>query len=470
MYGYDPGNSNAHPGGTSLEANPGKEKSVLESDISAEDVAYRNIGPPDASGPDYPPGPPVVDGTMLYFLFAGDLIAYDFEQEAEQWRVESDSDNDAAPSYLWYGPCLCEKEIAVTDFFTVYFIDRTTGEIAGECELVSPHFANAVVCGKSAHHPNGLVQSDRFVYSIAGTLLFAIERKKKTIAWRFGHSRIEGRPLVSDKHVIVSSSDDIYGIDLSTGFVAWIKSRQTNYGTFIPALVHEGKLIGTAGNKLIALDATTGERNWLYSFEFPTGGARQTPWACAADGKLFAVALCQQPTDELANEYGLVSIAVADGTEHWQRTSKIQIPDDDDWPVDVGVSRPVLSGESIIVESGTTPQYLLTDGGVGPDNQSPYYTGFAGIGSGTLRVFDFDSGDQRWHCSLNDRVTSLVATSERVYVGMSSGTFHSFVEDETDNKDTTESQTIAFCPNCGTNVEQYEQPQYCPDCGERLKI
>lgn len=259
----------------------------------------------------------------------------------------------------------------------------------------------------------------------------------------------------------------MYGLNPSNGRIQWMRDAELPSGIFTPRLLHDKTLVGLVDDTIVGLDAMDGDREWTYSPKMPDMPAGHDCWMCAVNGDLFAVTIAQLGDDESRGKYRLVSLSLKDGNKNWQQDCHVSTPFDDPMvdPADIEVSRPIISGDSIFVESGTTPRYLMTDGG------HPYYSGYARVGSGTLRAFDVGTGNQRWRCALDDRATSLAATNERIYLGVSRGTFHSFLDhkESDDGKTAVYDDNIFFCPHCGTDVRQFDEPRYCPDCGRQIE-
>jgi outer membrane protein assembly factor BamB len=183
-----------------------------------------------------------------------------------------------------------------------------------------------------------------------GTVL-AVDAASGAEQWRadVGAGGSSGSPTVYDGTVYATGNDALYGFDPDTGDRVFFRGQLDVDGTSVTAAHGQVYLYATSEGGLAALDAETGETNWVYEDaedprEFSaTTVAQETVYATADDGTVYAV-------------------DAANGAEVWRQSLTF----------DGQTDRPE-----------TTP--TVADGTV-----------YVGTEYGRLYAFDATSGDEQW--------------------------------------------------------------------------
>jgi outer membrane protein assembly factor BamB len=289
--------------------------------------------------------------------------------------------------------------------------------------------------------------------------------------------------LVNEDIVVVWSQETVYALDPASGSIIWTCDRELSE----PQLISGGYLISTSSDIILARDVTNGEVEIEHELSFGgdeeetnsidsccrncgeeiSGGAKICPYCgrglallepvVAATNKKLIVARCCQ-----AEGFKIQCLSLESGEEIWHQDWQANIPDEKE--VDsVGISSLVISGDTILVESGWSKYsgtVLTTDGGFAPLLDSDI--------NRELRVLDLETGDGLWRCSLGDKASFVGVTGDRIYVWESGGTIRAFgKEDEMDSGDAQR----RFCPDCGKIFDEKELEQewnYCLNCGSGM--
>ncbi|MFC5972536.1 PQQ-binding-like beta-propeller repeat protein [Halomarina salina] len=263
-------------------------------------------------------------------------------------------------------------------------------------------------------------------------------REEPSVRWRRGVGQSGLRaPTVSDGRVYVTETDRLMVVDATSGETEWELAGETPRGK--PS-VSDGTVYTVADDVLQALDAETGEQRWSRSF----------------DGPLTMPATVQGEYLTVGERETVHVVSAEDGSVNWSRRL-------------VGrVSYPALGavGASPFVATGTGGVYSLGAGGevgvhedlsarfstpptlgrdfayVGDDSGTLYalepLTGAVewsadqaagrhgiaytdnyvySVNGSTLRAFDTESGEEYWSFDVGDGTGSPAAVGDTVYVG-----------------------------------------------------
>jgi outer membrane protein assembly factor BamB len=460
MAGFDGGNTNWNPRGVRLVDDP-------ECVTSVEYFGPTSLDP-GAGVPRAPPGTVVVDGPTLYFAHDNEVTAYDFEKGSVRWRREIGSHSERISPEQRRPPSIADDELYIDPEGTVYGINRSSGDVRWRCHV----FEGDPEQHTHSRPRHGVVVTEQFVYDVVGGTLYAVDRRSGAVAWRFDRAQLERRPLVDDDIVVVHGTESVVGLDPIAGTTAWETAR-----AFVPeggsaqiqnktqessTLLSGGTVVTTDGPGVYALSGETGRVRWNVSLSVPVQGL------AATDERLVVAGRQEHWSDSSEGRtYELACFSMADGRQRWQ--IGVDIPGEINANTNVRVGRPLITGDTVLVDSGWTPPVLATDGGIPYEHDPP--------GGGTLRAFDLETGEQRWYCPLGEPAAFKSATRTRAYIGGLGGAIHAFEDSGTktvvyDPESRRESVSIhasgAACPGCGSSLDDHDDPAYCPDCGRAL--
>jgi outer membrane protein assembly factor BamB len=228
-----------------------------------------------------------------------------------------------------------------------------------------------------------------YVGTYEGDALVALDPATGTVEWRYDRLSSGGRVAVlgpaDDRLVVAPGADGLHGVDATTGERRWV------YGD--GSFDHDGNVVATDG----AVFANG--RNGIHAVEIASGERRWT-----ADGNQVGAATGETL---LLGDGPFRALSTADGTERWRV--------DDTTPYG---SIAVRDGTVYVGELGTVEAYALADGteewvfeGDTEDFRVPAVTAnrvvvgssWTEVAGGNLYVLDRPDGDLQWCRSYGDR-------------------------------------------------------------------
>ncbi|WP_224333806.1 PQQ-binding-like beta-propeller repeat protein [Haloprofundus halobius] len=266
--------------------------------------------------------------------YPGYLVALDDETGEIRWRVEF-------PSLAGGDPALAGDTILVGDEAGTLYAISTTGERRWTQELDAA-VRTPTVIGEHVY----VLDASATVYG------FTLDGEQ---CWKHSHSRfwndllgrgssfaVDSAPTVDDSRVYVTVQEN--PSDDRTGHVTafnhggneeWNYSFPTGYDSpSTPAVVDDIVLV-TGGDRIVALDATTGERRWRFVVGHEYTGAPAT------DGKRVYV-----------GAKNLYALDITDGSEQW-RIVNHGVRDAVGWEKSVPfMARPVVTDDAVYLRAG----------------------------------------------------------------------------------------------------------------------
>lgn len=313
--------------------------------------------------------PAVAEGFCYFGTTDGMIYGVDAAAGEHQWEVET---GGAVRS----SPAVADGQVYVgSDDGTLYAIDAVEGTVEWTVETSGQVRASPTVA-------NGLVYIGSWDWN-----LYAIDPVEGTEVWSFETgAAIDGAAAVPSEDaavedsawtdlVFVASRDGrVYGLDASSGEREWVYE----VGEPIPGApaVAEGRIfVGSLDQQVYGIDAASGEYRWAVS----TGGAIVTSPAVAE---------------------GSVYVAVRDGST--SRIRQLATNGDEGWTAKAG---------------GQLTAPAVANGLV-----------YAGSRTGDVAAFEVGSGDQVWSVSTGSAVGQpLAVAGDRVFGGNTGGRFFSLV-------------------------------------------
>jgi len=184
-----------------------------------------------------------------------------------KWKFKADGYITTSPAlagdFLYFG----------SEDGNLYALERESGDEKWRFVTEGPvHSSPAVVGGLVYFQSN-----DGFVYALNarnGKQKWKTDTGLPLSQQLVGFDYLSSSPVVSDGVVYIGGADgNLYALNGTTGEQIWMVASLNTPVRTSPA-VADGVVYFTAGNRLIALDAATGEEKWAFAFSLP---ARSSP-------------------------------------------------------------------------------------------------------------------------------------------------------------------------------------------------
>lgn len=339
----------------------------------------------------------------------GSITAFDTNGDP-QWRIKTDDRVRSSPAVvdgiLYVGSA----------DGCVYALDVDSGSQHWCFETDGPVNTSPAVVDGTVYVGSG----DGNVYGLA-----ADSGKER---WRFkttgkrsyrGEGKVESSPAIVDGSLYVGGTDGMYALDTVTGTEEWF--FETDGWSKSPPTVVEGTIyFGCSDNHIYALDADEGNERWCFEIEWMDSPSLSP---AIVDGILYIG----------SNDGHVYALDTVMGTEQWRFET------DGD-----------VRSSPAVVDSNL---YVRTD-------------------NGHIYALHTKNGDERWHFEADGWLTSLLTVVDgTLYVGAADGTVCALegaetevFRGETEQTDTT-TQIYQACSNCEADLSEYDDPQFCPECG-----
>lgn len=245
---------------------------------------------------------------------------------------------------------------------------------------------------------------------VGGSAGVALDRATGDVRWEFGPSaEFFGSPTLADGTLHVEGGETLYALRPDDGSVAWSAGLGDDGSD--PVAVGDGvAVVGTLGDRVLAVDAADGSDRWTVTADNWVNG---TP--VVVDGTVFAG----------SDDDRVYSVDAGDGTVRWR------------YDAGANVDRCVaVAGDTVLVatngnglhavDRGTGErrwQWTATEFGESPFLQAPVVVGdvvYLADADGTVRGLALDDGTELWSVSPGRGVaTPVVQVDGTLYVGTS---------------------------------------------------
>ncbi|MBN1121690.1 MAG: PQQ-like beta-propeller repeat protein [Anaerolineae bacterium] len=199
----------------------------------------------------------------IYLAAGAQVFAIDPEINSELWVYPSEADRTRT---FYAAPAVDDDIVVVTDYTDMlHVLNRANGSLRWTFETDNARFIGSAVIG------------DEMIYAGAvNGVVYALDREEGSTAWTFATERdIWSTPLLDDGTLYVTSLDrHLYALDAATGDLQWqFPANGTELDPEMGAIVgtpstNDGVLyFGSFNNHVYALDIETRDILWSYETE-----------------------------------------------------------------------------------------------------------------------------------------------------------------------------------------------------------
>jgi outer membrane protein assembly factor BamB len=278
---------------------------------------------------------------------------------------------------------------------------------------------------------------------------------------------ITARLAVVDDVLYVADRNCVYAVDVADGSVDFAFRGTADEVFQLGPAVADG-ILYVGGNKpedgvMYALDAADGSERWRTELDQPI----RPP--AVADGTVY-----------VSSRGGIHALDAADGNERWS------------FDQNISTAPAVVNGTVYVGGNGTL--YALSAsigsqrwqvdcdfGSYGPPvvDDGTIYVG----GGDGLYALDAADGSEQWRFRTEEVMYPPVVVDGRIYIGGDDGTLYALgsrttptevytaeedAESRSGNEDDDATAVYRPCSNCGADLGEYGDVDFCPECGSEL--
>jgi outer membrane protein assembly factor BamB len=270
---------------------------------------------------------------------------------------------------------------------------------------------------------------------------------------------------VVDDVLYVGVKNCVYGVNVADGSVDFVFRGTADESFELDPAVADG-ILYVGGNEsedgfMYALDAADGSERWRAELD-------RLNWPPAvADGTVY-----------VSGRGGIHALDAADGSERWS------------FQKNICTAPAVLNGTVYVGDYGT---FYALSASIGSQRWqvdcAPYSapvvddgTVYVGGGDG-LYALDAADGSEQWRFRTEEPICPPVVVDGRIYIGGDDGTLYALgsrttptevytaeedAESRSGDKDDDVTAVYRSCSNCGADLGEYGDVDFCPECGSEL--
>lgn len=384
-------------------------------------------------------------------------------------------DCDTEPTVRWQRDIRGTTGLAVHDTLCIAAVDQ--GVVALQADgtpawrfTTAGSFMLPTVGKQSVYVTSAGSTDDEYGY------LHAVDIKSGTENWRF---ELTGKgsktsPAVVGETVYVANggSESLYALDADTGALQWSLDDIGPAYTSL-AVVDETVYVGTQGRLFDDNDGA------VYAIDTDTGTVQ---WRSATNDEIASPLTVTADSVYVGGKSGLVYAIDSDtGDKNWQYSTGDSVE-----------SSPAVVGGTVYIGSDDNSVYAL-DATIGTVEwqfetnstvrSSPLVvndTVLVGSTDGSIYALTAADGSKRWHLSLSNQDTSLfadhvsagpVALEDMIYAANGETIYGLRTNEEAQHSSKpnqiTASEKSQDCPSCQSDLSEYGNPNFCPECGAK---